>query len=117
LKKLLVVGVIVLFLGLACAPSINANVSKDSELVEITTEICGLGGFWEHPIFYILDFIAGFRILRGLSLVIFTSNFPPYNEELKVNHPILFIRGVWLAGTGFGITMLLQSIIHLCRWI
>jgi len=44
LKKLLVVGVIVLFLGLACAPSINANVSKDSELVEITTEICGLGG-------------------------------------------------------------------------
>jgi hypothetical protein len=29
MKKLLVVGVIVLFLGLACAPSINANVSKD----------------------------------------------------------------------------------------
>jgi len=44
LKKLLAVGVIVLFLGLACAPSINANISKDSELVEITTEICGLGG-------------------------------------------------------------------------
>jgi len=44
MKKLLVVGVIVLFLGLACAPSINANVSKESELVEITTEICGLGG-------------------------------------------------------------------------
>jgi hypothetical protein len=44
MKKLLVVGVIVLFLGFACAPSINANVSRDSELVEITTEICGLGG-------------------------------------------------------------------------
>jgi len=44
MKKLLAVGVIVLFLGLACAPSINANVSKNSELVEITTEICGLGG-------------------------------------------------------------------------
>ncbi len=44
MKKLLVVGVIVLFLGLACAPSINANVSRDSELVEVTTEICGLGG-------------------------------------------------------------------------
>jgi len=44
MKKLLVVGVIVLFLGLACAPSINANVSRDNELVEITTEICGLGG-------------------------------------------------------------------------
>ena len=47
MKKLLVFGVIVLFLGLAIAPSINANVSKasiDSELVEITTEICGLNG-------------------------------------------------------------------------
>jgi len=43
MKKLLVAGVIVLFLGLAIAPSINANVSKasiDSELVEITTELC-----------------------------------------------------------------------------
>jgi hypothetical protein len=44
MRKLLVVGVIILFLGLACAPSINANISKESELVEITTEICGLNG-------------------------------------------------------------------------
>jgi len=47
MKKLLVVGVIVLFLGVAIAPSINANVSKasiDSELVEITTEVCGING-------------------------------------------------------------------------
>jgi len=44
MKKLLVVGVIVLFLGLAVAPSINANIGRESELVEITTEICGLDG-------------------------------------------------------------------------
>ena len=47
MKKLLAVGVIVLFLGLAFAPTINANISKasvDSELVEITTEVCGLNG-------------------------------------------------------------------------
>ena len=47
MKKLLAVGVIVLFLGLAIAPSINANISKasiDSELVEITTEVCGING-------------------------------------------------------------------------
>ena len=47
MKKLLSVGVIVLFLGLAIAPSINANISKasiDSELVEITTEVCGING-------------------------------------------------------------------------
>ena len=44
MKKQLAVGVIVLFLGLAIAPSINANVSRESELVAITTEICGLDG-------------------------------------------------------------------------
>ena len=44
MKKLLVIGVIGLFLGLAIAPSINANVSRDNEMVEITTEVCGLGG-------------------------------------------------------------------------
>ena len=47
MKKLLAVGVIILFLGVAFAPSINANISKasiDSELVEITTEVCGING-------------------------------------------------------------------------
>jgi len=47
IKKALVVAVILLFIGVAFAPSINANISKasiDSEMVEITTEICGLNG-------------------------------------------------------------------------
>jgi len=44
MKKVVAVGVIVLFIGLAFAPSINANVSKESELVEIATEVCGLNG-------------------------------------------------------------------------
>lgn len=44
MKKPLVVWVIGLFLGLSVAPSINANISKEGELVEVTTEICGLGG-------------------------------------------------------------------------
>ena len=44
MNKLLVVGVIGLFLGLACAPSITANVSKEQEFVEYTTEIYGLNG-------------------------------------------------------------------------
>ena len=47
IKKGLAVAVILLFIGLAFAPSINANISKasvDSELVEITTEICGIDG-------------------------------------------------------------------------
>ncbi len=41
-KKPLAVAVILLFIGLAFAPSINAYVSKEKEFVEYTTEICGL---------------------------------------------------------------------------
>ncbi|EMR75079.1 hypothetical protein MBGDF03_00859 [Thermoplasmatales archaeon SCGC AB-540-F20] len=47
IKKGSVLAVILLFIGVAFAPSINANVSKasiDSELVEITTEVCGING-------------------------------------------------------------------------
>jgi hypothetical protein len=43
MKKIISVVVILLFIGLAFAPSINANVGKE-ELVEFTTEICGLNG-------------------------------------------------------------------------
>ncbi len=50
MKKLLAVCVIVLFLGLAIAPSINANVSKEGELVEITTEVCGIDGVKPHTV-------------------------------------------------------------------
>ncbi|UCD13830.1 MAG: hypothetical protein JSW60_09805, partial [Thermoplasmatales archaeon] len=47
MKKGLVFAAILLFIGLAFAPSIHANISRasiDSELVEITTEVCGLNG-------------------------------------------------------------------------
>jgi len=43
LKKSLVIAIILLFLGVAFAPSINANVPKE-EYVEITTEIYGING-------------------------------------------------------------------------
>ena len=46
-RKGLAVAVILLFIGVAFAIPINANVSKasvDSELVEFTTEVCGLKG-------------------------------------------------------------------------
>jgi len=47
LRKGLAVALVLLFIGVAFAPGVNANISKasiDSELVEITTEICGLNG-------------------------------------------------------------------------
>jgi len=48
MKKGLVVSVILLFIGIAIAPSINFNVVKastDNDLVEVTTQACGIKGF------------------------------------------------------------------------
>jgi hypothetical protein len=48
LKKSLAVAVILLFIGVAIAPSINFTVvkaSNDTDLVEVTTQACGINGF------------------------------------------------------------------------
>ena len=48
LRKSLVVAVILLFIGVAIAPSINSNVvkaSNDNDLVEVTTQACGIKGY------------------------------------------------------------------------
>lgn len=48
MKKILVLCVILLFIGVAIAPSINSTavkVSKDNDLVEMTSQVCGIQGF------------------------------------------------------------------------
>jgi ABC-type sugar transport system permease subunit len=48
MKKILVVCVIILFLGVAVAPSFNQSVvtaSQDDDLVEVTTQACGIQGY------------------------------------------------------------------------
>ena len=48
MKKILALGIILLFIGVAFAPSINFNVvkaSSDNDLVEVTTQACGINGF------------------------------------------------------------------------
>ena len=48
LKKLLVIGIIFLFIGVAVAPSINFTVVKasaDNDLVEVSSQACGIQGF------------------------------------------------------------------------
>jgi hypothetical protein len=46
MKKLLTMGIILLFIGVAVAPSINSNVAKASnDLVEVTSQACGIQGF------------------------------------------------------------------------
>ena len=43
-KKILTIGIILLFIGLTLAPSINANKCKNSGMVEYTIELYGLRG-------------------------------------------------------------------------
>jgi hypothetical protein len=46
--KCLAVGIILLFIGVVLVPSINFNVVKasyDNDLVEVTTQACGIKGF------------------------------------------------------------------------
>ena len=48
MKKLLAIGIIYLFIGVAVAPNINSNVVKtstDNNLVEVTSQACGIKGF------------------------------------------------------------------------
>jgi hypothetical protein len=48
MKKCLAVGIILLFIGVAIAPSINfivVKASDDNDLVEVTTQACGIKGY------------------------------------------------------------------------
>ena len=48
MKRILAVGIILLFIGVAVAPSINQSVvkaSQDDDLVEVTTQACGIKGY------------------------------------------------------------------------
>ena len=48
MKKLLVIGIILLFIGVTIAPTINFNTvkaSQEDDLVEVTTQACGITGY------------------------------------------------------------------------
>ena len=48
MKKFIAIGIIFLFIGVAFAPSINSNIvkaSNDNDLVEVTSQACGIQGF------------------------------------------------------------------------
>jgi hypothetical protein len=48
IRKCLVIGIILLFVGVTIAPTINFNTVKastDDDLVEVTTQVCGIQGY------------------------------------------------------------------------
>jgi hypothetical protein len=53
MKKILALGIILLFIGVAVAPSINFTVvkaSNENDLVEVTTQACGIKGFGDSTV-------------------------------------------------------------------
>ncbi len=113
MKKKILIGSMLVLTLLLLMPSIQAI---QQEIVEDKT-YQRLENGWKHPIINILNTLAVWRALRGLVLIVSTSNFPAlFNEELEVYHPILFIRGFWLYGTGIGFAGLLQVLADILGW-
>jgi hypothetical protein len=53
IRKWLAVGIILLFIGVAVAPSINQNVvkaSQEDDLIEVTTQACGIQGYGDNTV-------------------------------------------------------------------
>jgi len=106
MKKLLVVGVIVLFLGLACAPSINAlqldvienKIKKEYEELLLNNDINFVIPD-KFPMLYLLVFsILMFRNFRGF--VLFDLAFEvDYWGVPHLKHPLLLLRGLVLWAT------------------
>jgi hypothetical protein len=73
-------------------------------------------GFWEHPLFYLLAETTKFRTLRGLSMMFFSGfEIYPYGED-NIEHPILFLRGMWLYLTGLMFVGIIQIIADSMGW-
>ena len=111
-KKILIGSILVLIL-LLLMPSISAihqEIVKDKAYQR-------LDNGWKHPIINIFNTIAAWRAIRGLLLMFSTSNFPAlFNEEFEIYNPILYVRGLWLLGTGIGVCGLLQTLAYLLGW-
>lgn len=121
MKKFLALGVIFLFIGVAIAPSINFTVvkaSNDDDLVEVTSQACGINGFGNqtvkltrqqyqdfqylsdnetprHP--KLLAFVVLILWLRfGRGDWLMDHSVVWIREQHYITHPLLYLRGLWL---------------------
>jgi hypothetical protein len=103
-RKCLAVGIILLFVVVAVAPSINISVVKastDNELIEVTTEVCGINGIGNHTVRltkqqyqelqqYLVEFRAKLNITTSKEEVI-----PIFNEAImEINKYGLLPKGM-----------------------
>jgi len=114
IKKLLVIGIIALFIVLEVAPSINANICKESDknqVIKMSNSDFGLGyEIWIRPCLKIFIFNDGDETFRGnislkftinATIMIFGGNinFSDFYVELEPQDQILLYKGLVL---GFG---------------
>jgi hypothetical protein len=108
-RKGLAVGIILLFIGVALVPCINFNVvkaSNDNDLVEVTTQTCGIKGFGNNTVKltrqqyqnleeYLVDFRARLNQTTTREEAV-----PIFNEAVvKLNNYRLLPRGMNIKST------------------
>ena len=109
MKKLLVLGVILLFIGVAVAPSINQSVVKAStndDLVEVTAhqDYNQLNGNETPRYPKLLAFVVlifRFKLNRGFWL--YDHSMVWIRDQLYIVHPLLLLRGLWLMWKATGL--------------
>jgi hypothetical protein len=109
-RKWLSIGIILLFVGIAVAPSINSGIvqaSNDNGTIRsrITSQPMSISlkrlsdifkrvDSLKHPFLYLVVFIiSASRLIRGIFLIWIFLNI----NELSL--PLLFLRGYWLVST------------------
>jgi len=127
IRKWLTVGIILLFIGVALAPSINNSIvkaSNDNDLVEVTSQACGInrtmrnkiafqsesiffkrindifkkGDSLKHPLLYYIVWIRQMsRMIRAYFLYIISNS--GYYPGQDVKYPLLYLRCLWLLYT------------------
>jgi len=110
MKKLLVVGVIVLFLGLAIAPSVTALQSKSTTdtTYKETLEKLNFNDIRniqeanqiKHSLLYnIVTVLAKFRLLQFVIIWEIAVDWVDYPPFFEAKMPILFFYTVWIVNT------------------
>ena len=110
-KKLLLGSLLVLTLILLM-PSIPAIQQRSIENNKLNCK----DDFWDYPIINLLLLLTAIRILRGLVMMQFAGADLFYPDFTDIKHPLLFIRGWWLAYTGDAFCDFLFIIAKMVGW-
>jgi len=87
----------------------NVDFNNKNEIKWLLNEIWG-----EHPIIGLLTIIVLFRFYRSMILSEFSTHYEDFN--FIIDHPIIFLRSLWLYSTAIGIALLVGIIIRIMGW-